>query len=120
MSETIVDIQSLFSTIASKYDILNTILTLNIDQKWRKKAINICKLQKNHSVLDLCCGTGQMVEYECKAVGKNTEVIGLDFTEKMIEIGYKKLSKPLQDYKFSLVKGDILEIPFEDNVFLNE
>ena len=117
MSEASVDIQKIFASIAGRYDTLNSILSLNIDKQWRKKTIKLCGLKENQKVLDLCCGTGQMVNYACRAVGKSTAVVGLDFTEEMIEVGYKKLGKSVGDYKFELVKGNILELPFEDNTF---
>lgn len=111
------DIQRIFASIANRYDALNSILTLNIDRRWRKKTIELCGLRKNQKVLDLCCGTGQMIIYACKAVGKDTKVIGLDITEEMIEVGYKKLGKPLSDYKYELIQGNVLELPFEDSAF---
>ena len=117
MSEMITDVQSVFSSIASKYDKLNTILTLNIDKIWRKKAVKLCTIKENDRVLDLCCGTGKMVELECTAVGENTEVIGLDFNKEMLDVGYKNLNKSLTNYKFSLMQGDAMELPFEDSTF---
>jgi len=69
MNNTI-DIQNIFSSIAENYDKLNSILTFNIDKVWRKKAIKVCDLKVNNKVLDLCCGTGQMINYACKKVGK--------------------------------------------------
>ncbi|WP_298844159.1 bifunctional demethylmenaquinone methyltransferase/2-methoxy-6-polyprenyl-1,4-benzoquinol methylase UbiE [Clostridium sp.] len=117
MSEMITDVQSVFSSIASKYDKLNTILTLNIDKIWRKKAVKLCTIKENDRVLDLCCGTGKMVELECTAVGENTEVVGLDFNKEMLDVGYKNLNKSLTNYKFSLMQGDAMELPFEDSTF---
>lgn len=117
MEEMTIDIHSLFSSIATKYDRLNTILTLNIDQLWRKDAIKMSNIKENHNVLDLCCGTGKMIELECRAVGENTEVIGLDFNKEMINVGYKKLNKTLNNYKFNLIEGDAMSLPFEDNIF---
>ncbi|MGV8980651.1 bifunctional demethylmenaquinone methyltransferase/2-methoxy-6-polyprenyl-1,4-benzoquinol methylase UbiE [Clostridium sp.] len=117
MSEMITDVQSIFSSIASKYDKLNTILTLNIDQLWRKKAVKLCNIKENDKVLDLCCGTGKMIELECTAVGESTMVIGLDFNKAMIDVGYKKLNKSLNNYKFNLIQGDAMKLPFEDNSF---
>lgn len=111
------NVQNIFSSIAEKYDMLNTVLTLNIDSLWRKKAINISNINENSKVLDLCCGTGKMVYYTCKKVGKNTEVIGLDFNEAMLEVGYKNLNKSITDYKFKLLKGDVQALPFKDCSF---
>lgn len=117
MTETTTDINNIFTSIASKYERLNTILTLNIDKIWRKKAITLCHLKEGDRVLDLCCGTGQMMEYACKIVGENTEVIGLDFNEAMISVGNKKLEASLKDYKYRMIQGDILKLPFENNTF---
>ncbi|MBU3155915.1 bifunctional demethylmenaquinone methyltransferase/2-methoxy-6-polyprenyl-1,4-benzoquinol methylase UbiE [Clostridium estertheticum] len=117
MSETITDVQGIFSSIATKYDKLNAILTLNIDKLWRKKAVKLCNIKENDKVLDLCCGTGKMIELECRAVGESTMVVGLDFNKEMINVGYKKLNKSLSGYKFNLIQGDAMELPFEDNSF---
>lgn len=117
MSEMITDVQSIFSSIANNYDKLNTILTLNIDNLWRKKAVKLCNIKGNDKVLDLCCGTGKMIELECKAVGENTTVMGLDFNSEMLNVGNKKLTESLANYKFNLVQGDAMELPFEDNTF---
>ncbi|MBC2582039.1 bifunctional demethylmenaquinone methyltransferase/2-methoxy-6-polyprenyl-1,4-benzoquinol methylase UbiE [Clostridium sp. DJ247] len=111
------NVQNIFSAIAEKYDVLNTVLTLNIDRLWRKKAINISNINKNHKVLDLCCGTGQMMYYACKKVGKDTEVIGIDFNEDMLNVGYKRLCKSINNYKFKLLKGDVQALPFNDCSF---
>jgi len=112
-----VNVYNIFSSIANRYDSLNSILTLNIDRLWRKKAIKICNLEQKDKVLDLCCGTGKMVEYACKAVGINTEVIGLDFNEAMLDVGQLRLNQSIQSYKYKLIKGNILSLPFEDSSF---
>lgn len=111
------NVENIFTSIAEKYDILNTVLTLNIDSLWRKKAVNIADIGKNNKVLDLCCGTGKMIYYECKKVGKSTEVIGLDFNEAMLDIGYKRFDKSINNYKYKLIKGDVQALPFEDCSF---
>ncbi len=111
------EVEKIFSVIAKRYDILNSILTLNIDRLWRRKAIKICDIKEGQKVLDLCCGTGQMINYECKAVGKNTTVIGIDFSQEMLNVGAKRLSESLKDYRYKLIKGSITKLPFEENTF---
>ena len=117
MKEAVINVHDIFSSIATKYDKLNTILTLNIDKLWRKKAVRLCTIKANDMILDLCCGTGKMIELECIEVGENTEVIGLDFNKEMINVCYKKLNQSLNNYNFNLIKGDAMELPFEDNTF---
>jgi demethylmenaquinone methyltransferase/2-methoxy-6-polyprenyl-1,4-benzoquinol methylase len=118
MAETnITDVEKVFSVIAKRYDMLNSILTLNIDKLWRRKAIKVCDIKEGQKVLDLCCGTGQMINYECKAVGKNTTVIGVDFSQEMLNVGDIRLNQSLKDYKFKLIRDSILELPFKENTF---
>lgn len=117
MIEKNMEVKNIFSSIANKYDRLNTILSFNIDNTWRKRASKMSDLKEGHKVLDLCCGTGQMVNYACRSVGKDTEVIGLDFNKEMIRVGYKRLSESIKDYRYKLIKGNVLELPFEDNSF---
>ena len=56
------NIQNMFDKIADKYDFLNGILSFAMDEKWRKKAIQCADIQDNHKVLDLACGTGNMIK----------------------------------------------------------
>ena len=117
MPEMITDVQSVFSSIANNYDKLDTILSLNIDKLWRKRAVKLCNIKQDDKVLDLCCGTGKMIDLECRAVGENATVIGLDFNKEMINVGYKNLKKSLDNYKYDLIQGDATELPFKDNTF---
>jgi len=117
MKEVTVDIHGVFTSIATKYDKLNTILTLNIDKLWRKKAVKLCNIKEDDKVLDLCCGTGKMIELECNAVGINTEVVGLDFNREMLNVGYTNLNNSINNYKFNLIEGDAMDLPFEDSTF---
>lgn len=111
------EMQMLFSGIAARYDCLNTILTLSIDKSWRRRAVDLCRLQKGQKVLDLCCGTGQMMELICREVGKDTTVTGLDLTERMLEVGKQRLGEAISDYSYRLVRGNVLDCPFEDASF---
>jgi ubiquinone/menaquinone biosynthesis methyltransferases len=117
MSHTNSDINGMFTSIAHQYDRLNTLLTLNIDQLWRKKAVKLCHLKAHDRVLDLCCGTGKMMELECIQVGKDTKVVGLDFNKAMLQVGKVRLNKLIGSYKFDLIQGDAMALPFEDDTF---
>lgn len=117
MSQTNSHIDEIFTSIAHQYDRLNTLLTLNIDQLWRKKTIQLCHLKAHDKVLDLCCGTGKMMELECLQVGKDTKVVGLDFNKEMLQVGKERLDHIIGRYKFDLVQGDAMALPFEENTF---
>ena len=87
-------IRKLFNRIASDYDRLNHILSLNIDKGWRKKAVREIADQ-NHpvKVLDVACGTGDFTIEIARKVAAGSEVTGVDISEGMMEIGKQKILK---------------------------
>jgi demethylmenaquinone methyltransferase/2-methoxy-6-polyprenyl-1,4-benzoquinol methylase len=86
----------MFDSIAKKYDLVNRVLTFGIDKKWREKAIkNTLELidKKKVKVLDVACGTGDMIEiWQKEAAKKNIDitVCGLDPSSGMLEIAQKR------------------------------
>ncbi|MBP1737558.1 MAG: methyltransferase [Oscillospiraceae bacterium] len=111
------DIHAIFSSIANRYDLLNTVLTLNIDSLWRKKAVQRCEIKANHSVLDLCCGTGKMIAEICKRSDHTVTVVGLDLNHEMLEIAEKRLINARRTHDIRLLEGNILSIPFAESSF---
>ena len=87
-------IVEMFDSIAPRYDLANRILSLGIDKKWRKEAIEktISKIDKNNlRILDVACGTGDMIEIWKNSVkNKKIEISGLDPSSGMLEIAKKR------------------------------
>jgi len=112
-------IRRMFGTIASRYDLLNHLLSFGIDRSWRSRAVR----QLLHAqtiegdVLDICCGTGDLslafVKQQRKCRTQRTNY-GIDFSPEMIEIAQKK-AKNCPTLRFSI--GDALDLPFEENRF---
>ena len=76
--------KELFDTIAEKYDRINNAISLFTHTRFKKDAIN--KIPNEHySILDLCCGTGDICEL-LKKKYPNSSIIGLDFSQKMLNI----------------------------------
>lgn len=61
-------------------------MTFGMDNYWRRFAIKKADIKPDDKVLDICCGTGMMTREIAKIVGEKGEVIGLDFSEKMLKI----------------------------------
>jgi demethylmenaquinone methyltransferase/2-methoxy-6-polyprenyl-1,4-benzoquinol methylase len=105
-----------YSTIYKRYDLINRIFTFGYDQKWRKKVADICIESKPGSVLDLCCGTGDLALSLYQKSGGNIEVTGCDFNLKMLgEAERKAKRRKYKDIKF--IQGDAAELPFSDFSF---
>jgi len=82
-------VKRMFSEIAPRYDLLNHVLSLNIDRRWRRKAIAMLKVERNPTgtYLDLCAGTLDVAEQISRMAGFNGLVIGADFAEPMLRAG---------------------------------
>ena len=104
------NIQNMFDKIADKYDFLNGILSFAMDEKWRKKAIQCADIQDNHKVLDLACGTGNMI-IEIKKQHPLCHIFGSDFSINMLHHCREKIpSCPLS-------AADVHNLPYKDNYF---
>ena len=107
--------EAMFDGIAGKYDFLNHFLSAGTDIIWRKNAIRILGNHNPKNILDVATGTADLA---IAASHLNPEKItGIDLSEKMLEIGQKKLiQKNLGDH-IELMKGDAENLPFESNCF---
>ena len=109
-------IRRLFNSIASDYDRLNHILSLNIDKGWRRKAVKeIADKDSPVKVLDVACGTGDFTIEIAKKVSAGSEVIGVDISEGMMEIGKGKMLKA--GVTAEMTVADCESLPYDQNTF---
>ena len=110
------EVESMFNSIAWRYDFLNHFLSLGTDYQWRKRAIRIIsKHQKNPRILDVATGTGDLAIAALKI--DPVKITGIDISEKMLDISRAKLIKRGLTEKIELFKGDSEHIDFNDNSF---
>lgn len=109
-------VHSVFESIAPKYDLMNDIISFRRHKSWRKFTMRKMNVQRGDSALDLCCGTCDWTI----AIAKESidgEVIGLDFSKNMLQIGMEKIKRQSLDSQIQLVHGDAMKLPFEDDRF---
>ena len=107
-------VQQMFDNIAHKYDFLNRFLSLGIDVGWRKKAIKMLAEHEPKKILDVATGTADFALATLPL--QPEEVIGVDISEGMLDVGRKKIT----DQGITNVKleyGDSEQLRFEDNQF---
>lgn len=108
-------VEDMFDNIAPKYDLLNRMLSMKIDVTWRNKLVKWMKNDNPKLVLDVATGTGDLAITIQKGTGAN--IVGLDLSQQMLNVGIEKVKhQNLQD-KITMVKGDAENLPFEDNKF---
>jgi len=109
-------VESMFDSIAWRYDFLNHFLSFGTDKLWRRKAISIIgKNSKPGTILDVATGTGDLALAAMKL--NPSKITGIDISEKMLEIGREKIERKGLTAKIELLKGDSEHIGFPDNHF---
>lgn len=86
-------IRGMFDEIAGSYDLLNHLLSVNLDTRWRQKVVELADPRAGESVLDLCCGTGDLAFAFADAEPGLERVVGVDFSEKMLALARKKAGR---------------------------
>ena len=101
------DVRTLFDRIAPVYDAMNRVMTVGLDRRWRRLAVEAVVLPGDR-VLDACCGTGDLA---VAAEREGGTVTGLDFSPAMLERARRKSTS------ITWVEGDVLALPFADGSF---
>jgi demethylmenaquinone methyltransferase/2-methoxy-6-polyprenyl-1,4-benzoquinol methylase len=110
-------IRRMFADISPRYDLLNHLLSLNIDRRWRRRAVRALSLGPRARILDICTGTGDLALALADAVrSSGGRVTGADFTPEMVRIGEAKRRRRRAE-NLSLVVADSLRLPFDDASF---
>lgn len=110
-------VYNVFSSIAHRYDLLNTTLSFNRDKYWRRFTVEHSGLKPGDKGLDVCCGTGMLAMEQARVVGLNGNVVGLDFCESMLTKAVENIKKTPYQGIIELVKGNAMDLPFPDNTF---
>ena len=109
-------VSEMFDRIAPRYDFMNRFLSAGTDISWRRKAIRILKMDRPKTILDVATGTADMAIMAAKMI-RPERIVGIDISEKMLEIGRKKVEKEQVGTKIDLLGGDGETINFPENSF---
>ncbi|MCG9966473.1 demethylmenaquinone methyltransferase [Pelotomaculum terephthalicicum JT] len=110
-------VHAVFSSIAHRYDFLNTALSFNRDKYWRKFAVKLTGLTPGGEGLDVCCGTGMLTLELAKAAGLKGRVVGVDFCADMLAKAVVNIGGTPYREVIELVEGNALSLPFPENTF---
>jgi demethylmenaquinone methyltransferase/2-methoxy-6-polyprenyl-1,4-benzoquinol methylase len=109
-------IREMFSAIAPRYDLLNHLLSANVDKLWWRRVARTFKhilIRPRAWVLDLCCGTGDMA-FALRRHGEQAQIIGADFSHPMLVLAGKKTAAR---HHLKWIEADALQLPFPDESF---
>jgi demethylmenaquinone methyltransferase / 2-methoxy-6-polyprenyl-1,4-benzoquinol methylase len=111
-------VREMFTSIAPRYDLLNHVLSFNVDRLWwRRTARTFSHIltRSNARILDLCCGTGDMAfALQCEAGNSSPQITGADFSHAML---LRATAKSTANSAPRWIEADALNLPFPDDHF---
>lgn len=108
--------RDMFARIAPRYDVANRVLTAGFDERWRRRAIGLLNAPKGGAVLDLCCGTGDLV-FHLLRIDPSLRVTGADFCEPMLVRARERAAHLPAAVHPEFLEGDAMALPFPDDSF---
>ncbi len=108
-------VTKMFNDISKKYDFLNKIISFGADNSWRRKIAKKVKKLNPKNILDIATGTGDLA-ISLSKVGAD-KIIGLDISDKMLEVGKEKIKQKGLSNKIEMIVGDAENIPYKDSYF---
>lgn len=110
-------VRTLFDDIADQYDFFNLVMSGGLLKLWHRAFRHRTGLQPGGRALDICCGTGDLTIIAARQVGPDGHVTGLDFSEEMLAVGERKITRAGVAGWTTLVQGDALNLPFAADSF---
>ena len=108
-------VAQMFDNISGNYDDLNRVISFGIDIKWRKKVLKLVADTNPNQILDIATGTGDLAILMTKT--NATQIIGLDISAGMLDVGRQKISQKKLSNTIKMVLGDSENMSFDDNTF---
>jgi demethylmenaquinone methyltransferase / 2-methoxy-6-polyprenyl-1,4-benzoquinol methylase len=109
-------VQGMFGRVASRYDLLNSVMTAGLHHSWRKRAADRAELRPGDSALDVCCGTGDLALELADRVAPGGSVVGCDFSEPMLDLARDKAhARNAGGVRFEW--ADALSLPYDAGRF---
>lgn len=109
------EVEQMFDNISAKYDFLNHFLSLGIDKIWRRKAVKELQLTQPKKILDIATGTGDFAIANLKL--NPEEIIGIDISNGMLDVGRQKMIKRNVDHIVTMKQADSEALPFDEGYF---
>ncbi len=111
------EVNQMFTRLAKRYDLMNDVVSLGTQRRWRQKFFDQLAVFPGADSLDLCCGTADLTIKLAQLAGPRGRTIGLDFNEAMLAAGAEKVKAVDLNKDIELVQGDAMQLPFAANQF---
>lgn len=109
-------VRGIFSGIAPTYDRVNAVASFGVDSHWRRAVVRLSGVTRSSTVLDLCCGTGDLALAMAER-GHAERVVATDFVPEMLDLAKAKAAKVPAGARIDFVQADAQDLPFDDGSF---
>ena len=110
-------VQSMFDRISGRYDLLNRVISLRFDARWRQQVIHAALASEDPHVLDIGTGTGDLIFDAAKATRGRGRFVGLDFSLEMLRLACAKRARLSPGARAVFVMGSAMIVPFKNATF---
>jgi demethylmenaquinone methyltransferase/2-methoxy-6-polyprenyl-1,4-benzoquinol methylase len=107
----------MFSRIARRYDMTNTLISAGLDHYWRRYLARYAAVAPVPRMLDVACGTGRVMRQVVEYCPRVTQIVGVDFTEAMVRVGEARLRHHPHATRLRFCVGDAQHLPYADSSF---
>jgi demethylmenaquinone methyltransferase/2-methoxy-6-polyprenyl-1,4-benzoquinol methylase len=110
-------VADVFHSVASKYDVMNDLMSGGVHRLWKRFTIDLSAVRKGQRVLDIAGGTGDLTKQFSKLVGSDGQVVLADINSSMLEVGRERLTNLGLTNNIEYVQANAESLPFENNSF---
>ena len=110
-------VADVFHSVASKYDLMNDLMTLGIHRLWKRYTIELAGVRKGQTILDLAGGTGDLAALMAPLVGKSGKIVLSDINESMLAVGRDRMADKGFIGNIDYVLANAESLPFDDKQF---
>lgn len=110
-------VKQMFGEIAPRYDLMNHLLSMQVDRYWRWRTVRSVAPSGDAPILDVCTGTGDLAFAFLDRCSPGTEVMATDFCPEMLEVGRRKQQRHTHGERVTFLEADTQQLPFDDDMF---
>lgn len=110
-------VQAMFDSIAPRYDLNNTMLSLGLHHRWKRAAVDRARVSPGETALDLCTGTGDLALRLAEKGGREGRVVAADLNVRMLAVGREKIRKAGLADRITCLVANAEALPFHERTF---
>jgi demethylmenaquinone methyltransferase / 2-methoxy-6-polyprenyl-1,4-benzoquinol methylase len=117
LAEKTAQVAAVFRSVATKYDLMNDLMSLGLHRLWKKLTLELSQTQAGDKVLDVAGGTGDITKLFAKRVGESGKVVLLDINDAMLQVGRDRLIDAALIENVAVIQANAESLPFAEDQF---